>query len=54
MSSDKILKGSFSSPSPKDLKKRPGLTRRQEVIALRKQNLSIYDISRALKEAGTN
>ena len=42
----------FLAPA-KGPRKAPGIDRaRKEVIALRKQNLSIYDISRALKEAG--
>ena len=43
----------FFLPPAKGPQKAPKIDRaRQEVIALRKQNLSIYDISRALKETG--
>jgi len=44
----------FLAPA-KGPQKAPRIDRaRQEVIALRKQNLSIYDISRALKETGND
>jgi len=44
----------FFLPPVKGPRKAPKIDRpRQQVIALRKQNLSIYDISRALKESGT-
>ena len=43
----------FFLPPAKGPQKAPRIdSARQEVIALRKQNLSIYDISRALKAAG--